>query len=89
MPVEWWLSRLCEEFPGRLPSEVLAEWQQAPCGLLETMCEMRAFAATKQQCDAAKTREDRPRTAMAALVTEIEFAEAEQALRRAHGHAHD
>ena len=81
MPVEWFLSRLCEEFHC-LPSEALKEWEHAPCGLLETIIKMRAFAVTKAMCDRAKKAEDRPDTPLAHLLTEIEFEFAEEEMQR-------
>ena len=75
------LSRLCEEFPGRLPSEILAEMDAAPVGLLETIVEMRAFAAVKRQIDTAKSALDHPQGEMADLILAIQGEEAEAALR--------
>ena len=42
LPVEYWLSRLCEEF-GALPSEMLAELERLPAGTLESILEYRQF----------------------------------------------
>ena len=55
--------------------------EAAPVGLLEAIVEMRAFAAVKRQIDTAKTALDQPHGAMADLVREIQFADAEAALR--------
>lgn len=77
--MEWWISRLCEEFPGRLPSEVLKEWERAPSGLLETILEMRAFAGVKRQSDAAKTAAEMPQGTLADLLLEIQAEEIERA----------
>ena len=77
MPQEWWISRLCEEFPGRLPSEVLREWERAPSGLLETILEMRAFAGVKRQSDAAKTATEMPQGPLADLLLEIQVEDVE------------
>jgi len=43
-PFAYYLSRLCEEFPGTLPSEMLAEIDRLPVGLLEEIIESRAYA---------------------------------------------
>ena len=82
MPWEWWISRLCEEFPGRLPTEIWAERRRCPEGLLETIAEFRLYAATKVASDRAKTATERPEGAMADLVTAIEFELAEEELAR-------
>lgn len=79
MPVEWWINRLCEEFPGRLPSEVLREWERAPSGLLETILEMRAFAGVKRHADTAKTQAEMPQGPLSDLLLEIEVEEIERA----------
>ena len=75
VPIEWWGARLCEEFHC-LPSQALAEWERAPCGLLETIIEMRAFAAMKAALDRAETLKERPTGRLADLVADIEFARA-------------
>jgi hypothetical protein len=56
MPFEHYVGRLCEEFPGRLPSEVLAERRRLPEGFLEDLIEMRAFAAVWARLDAAEDK---------------------------------
>lgn len=38
-----YLSRLCELFPGRFPTEVLEESDRLPAGLLEQIGEARAY----------------------------------------------
>ena len=43
-PFAYYLGRLCEEFPGIAPSELLAERARLPEGLLEEIVESRAFA---------------------------------------------
>jgi len=40
----YYLSRLCEEFPGRLPTELLAEKGRLPDGLLEEIIASRSYA---------------------------------------------
>jgi hypothetical protein len=42
-PFAFYLSRLCEEFPGVLPSEMVAEIERLPAGLLEEMLESRHY----------------------------------------------
>jgi len=63
---------LCEEFHCR-PSQALREWQQAPCDLLETILEFRAYAQAKHVVENAKSRTDIPQTPLTQLVQEIEF----------------
>jgi hypothetical protein len=72
VPIEWWLSRICEEFHC-LPSEALREWERAPEGLLETILEYRSFAHAKAAVDRAQSKADIPQTPMCDLVQEIEF----------------
>ncbi len=77
--MEWWISRLCEEFHC-LPSQALREWQEAPDGLLETIVEMRAFAATKAAYDAATDKESMPKSPLADLVKELDFGRADRTI---------
>jgi hypothetical protein len=49
------LARLCEEFPGRLPSEIWAEWRRLPEGFLFDLIEMRHFAKALQMYEDADT----------------------------------
>lgn len=43
-PFAYYLGRLCEEFPGRLPTEIWAEKMRLPEGLLEEIIESRSYA---------------------------------------------
>lgn len=86
-----WIASLCEAFPGRLPSEVLAEYQRLPAGFLEEMLEAMAYRQAKTMTDAADTREARqrlPDTPIYRLVTEIELRLAQEELDD-RGSAHD
>ena len=61
-----------------LPSEALKEYERLPAGLLEDVIEARAYRLTKAACDRAHSIMDRPTGAIADLVTQIEFALAEE-----------
>lgn len=78
--MSWFVSRVCEEF-GCTPSVALREIEQHD-DLLTDVMEARAFVRTKQACDAAASKVERPDTPMARLVTEFEFAAAREALAR-------
>lgn len=82
VPIEWWVSRVCEEFQC-LPSEALREWREAPLGLLETIMEYRLFAQAKRVYDHAdaKTLSALAGYRFVELVKEIDLALAEEALR--------
>lgn len=69
-------SRLCEEFPGSLPSQVEAE----PLKQMLQIAEMRALARAKEQLDAATKDDEKPRGPMGRIVEQLK---AEQ-LREAH-----
>lgn len=43
-PFAYYLSRLCEEFPGKFPTEIMAEMDRLPVGMLEEIIESRAYA---------------------------------------------
>jgi hypothetical protein len=43
-PVAFYWSRMCEEFPGRLPTEIQAEQARLPVGFLEEIIESRSYA---------------------------------------------
>lgn len=73
-PFAFWLGRLCEEFPGKTPSEMYLEWLTAPAGLLEEIILYRSFQRAKDVYDNAKTKADVPRTPMVQRVMEVEFA---------------
>lgn len=55
----WWLSRVCEEF-GCLPSAAWRELRQAPAGLIEDICEMRAYAKAWRAYEDAGHMDDGP-----------------------------
>lgn len=68
-------SRLCEEFPGRLPTEIAEEIDRLPAGFLLQLIEARAYARVKDAVDAADTPEARkrlPKDGLFALVVDIE-----------------
>lgn len=44
----YYLGRLCDEFPGRLPTEIWAEKMRLPEGLLEEIIESRAYTRAWQ-----------------------------------------
>jgi hypothetical protein len=73
MPLEYWLGRLCEEFPGLTPLTALRDWLAAPPGFYEEMIEARAYARTKAQYDGAQSKSDLPDSPMLGIVTAIEF----------------
>jgi hypothetical protein len=59
MPWELWMGILCEEFPGRLPTEILAEERRLPTGLLDTIVLYRSYKRAKRMLDEADTAERR------------------------------
>lgn len=77
MPLVFWIGRICEEF-ACTPSVALRELEVLPDGFIEQLIEARAYAATKRACDAATSRKERPTGPLADLVTEIEFALAQE-----------
>ena len=68
-PLAYTFSRLCEEFPGRLPSEIHAEIERLPDGFLFDVIEMRAYAGTKRAYDVSEKQQDE---SLLDLVKEIE-----------------
>jgi hypothetical protein len=65
-----------EAFPGRLPTEILAEVQRLPVGLLDEILEAKAYRQAKAMVEAADTAEARkrlPKTPLFALVDQIAF----------------
>jgi hypothetical protein len=83
-PFMLWLAQLCSAFPGRLPSEVLAEVDRLPVGYLSEVLEMQAYVQAKAMTDAATTAEARkrlPRTPLFSLVSEIELELAAEELK--------
>lgn len=79
-----WIWQLCEAFPGALPTELYREWQRLPPGFLEELLEVRAFASAVQayQANGGKL-ENLPPSRLLTMVQEIEFEEAERAMRGA------
>jgi hypothetical protein len=83
MPFTLWVGRLCDEFPGRLPSELLAEWQRLPAGFLDEVMEARAFVRTKTLLEAAPEPDKVPETPMLQIVKDVIEAVADEDLARA------
>ncbi len=65
-----YLSRLCEEFPGVLPSAILAERDCLPAGLLEEIIDSRNYA----RAYALYQQHPKATGALVQLVKETEFA---------------
>ena len=65
------MSRICEEFPGTLPTRALWELEHDPDQLVLTIMQLRAYARTKAAMDRAKTAEEAPTGALADLVMDI------------------
>ena len=75
------MADLCEHFPGRLPSEIQVEMDRQPIGYLEEMLEAKCYKQAYQMTEAADTAEARarlPKTPFFALVSDIDFALAEE-----------
>jgi hypothetical protein len=75
-----WLADLCEAFPGRFPSEVMAEVDRLPVGLLSDVLEARAYRQAKQMREAAEQSSNPseaikalPKSRMFDLVAEIDY----------------
>ena len=70
-----WVASLCEAFPGRFPTEVLAEYDRLPTGFLEEVLEAGAYREAKARTDAADTKaavKHLPTTRLYKLVQEID-----------------
>jgi len=82
MPLEHYLGRLSEEFGGALPSEIWAEWQRLPAGMLEQIIEYRNYAAAKHanDVDPKGASQGGP---MRQLAMEIEFALVQEGITHA------
>lgn len=52
-PIEYQFSRLCEEFPNHLPSELAAEMERLPDGFLFRLIECRIYGHGFAQLRAA------------------------------------
>lgn len=77
-PFEHFIGRLSEEFGGALPSVIWDEWLRLPAGFMEQIVEYRDYARAKAIYEANPTAD----SAAKRLVMPIEFALAEQELRR-------
>lgn len=78
---------LCRAFPGRLPSELLAEDRRLPAGLLNEVIEIQAYVQAYEMTEAADSAEARkrlPKTPLFDLVNELEFALAEEDRQQTH-----
>lgn len=76
-----WLANLLEAFPGRFPTEVLAELDRLPIGFLDDVIEVKAYRQAKAMVEAATTAEARkrlPKGPLIELVDEIEMELAEE-----------
>jgi hypothetical protein len=65
---------LLEAFPGRFPTEIVAEIKRLPVGWLDEVLEAKAYRSAKAMVDAADTKaaqERLPTTALYELVKEI------------------
>lgn len=83
-----WLASRCEAFPGRFLSEILAEEERLPVGLVDEVLEAKAYMHAKGMTDAADTpaaRKQLPTTPLFALVKEIEFDLAEEEMHGTDG----
>ena len=75
-----WLADLCDAFPGRFPSEVMAEIDRLPVGLLSEVLEARAYRHAKSMREAAEQSSNPgeaikalPKHRMLDMVTEIDY----------------
>jgi hypothetical protein len=76
-PSSLWLSGLCEAFPGRLPTEILAEMRRLPVGTIEDLLEAGAYRQAKRMTDDASTPAQQkalPQTPLFDLVKTITVA---------------
>ena len=76
-----WLGGLEERYPGRFISEILAEINRLPVGLMEEVGEARAYRqafemrkAAEQSDNATEAIERLPQDGLFPLVPEIDFA---------------
>lgn len=76
-PFAYYWSRLCEEFPGRLPTEIYAEQQRLPAGFLEEIIESRLFARAYFANQADPQRWQSSPMRIAAMELEHELAQEE------------
>lgn len=78
MPFGLWVAGLCARFPGRLPSEVMAEVARLPVGMLDDICEAWNFRTAFEMTQAADEMGDGaskrlPKDRLFELVREFEF----------------
>jgi hypothetical protein len=81
-----WLAGLCDAFPGRFPTEILAEMSRLPVGMIDDMLEAKAYRQAKDMTDSADTADARkrlPKTPMFNLVKQIDMELAAEALEKA------
>jgi len=79
------MASLCEAFPGRFPTEVWAEIERLPAGMLDDVLEARAYRQVKEMTDGAETQEARrrlPQTPLFARCREIEMDLAAEAMAK-------
>lgn len=65
---------LLEAFPGRFPSEIVAELRRQPAGWIDEVLEAKAYRQAKSLVDAADTEDARkrlPSTPLFEVVKEI------------------
>lgn len=78
MPWEFQIERLRQMFPGRLPSELMAEWQGLPVDTIERMAEYGAYAEA-HGCLGLPFKE-RPKSELMDLAERIEDALTREAI---------
>ena len=86
-PVTLWLADLMDHFPGRLPSELIAEIERMPVGFVQEVVEARAYRQAKHITDAVDTPEAAqrlPTTPLFQKVREIEEALVLEAMEAEH-----
>jgi len=69
---------LCEEFPGKLPTEIIDEMDRLPAGMLEEIIESRAYA--RAHAANAANVPDWQKSPMRTRAMEIEHELAEEEL---------
>ena len=82
------MADLCDAYPGRFPSEVLAEVGRLPAGFFDEVLEAGAYRQAKQMVEAADSAEARkrlPQTTLFQLVPVIDFAITEVETKKREG----